>query len=164
MAVRKPVRSSTWNRRHPERAVQKPARSRVRRVSDQPYETESTSPVASASIDGQVRAVRRGSHVTNPSKPSNLRASPHPSSARVEPVAHPRLGDEVARVRRIRLELLPQLPHEHAKVLRLLLRGLAPYRLEKRGVGEDPVRVAGHVHKEIELFRRQPHLTAVSVN
>ena len=64
-------------------------------------------------------------------QPSAL--SPQPSSTlRIELIADPRLGDEVARVRRIRLELLAQLSHEHAQVFGLFLRRLAPDRLEQR--------------------------------
>lgn len=41
--------------------------------------------------------------------------------SRIEPVAHPGLGDEIPGVGRIGLELLAQLSHEHAQVFRLLL-------------------------------------------
>ena len=86
------------------------------------------------------------------------------SALRIEPVADPRLGDEIPRVRRIGLELLAQLPHEHAQVLGLFLRRLAPDRLEQRPVREDAVRMPRHVDEQLELLRRQPHLAAARVH
>src|SRR5579872_1306404 len=85
-------------------------------------------------------------------------------AVRVEAVADPRLGDEVLRVARIGLELLAQLAHEHAQVLGLLLRGLAPHGLEKRAVRDDAVRMPRHVDEEIELLRREAHFLAARVH
>src|SRR5256885_12873541 len=65
-----------------------------------------------------------------------------PSALRVELVADPRFRHEVAWVRRIGLELLTQLPHEDAQVLRLFLRSLAPHRFEQRAVAKDTVGMA----------------------
>src|SRR5712672_426738 len=82
-----------------------------------------------------------------------------PSSARIEPISHPGLGHEIAWIRRIRLQLLSQLPHEYPQILRLFLRRLAPDGFKKRGMREDTIRVARHVNEEIKLLRRQPHFT-----
>src|SRR5581483_9206554 len=68
-------------------------------------------------------------------------AQPSVLSLRIESIADPRFGDEITRIRWIGLELLPQLPHEHAQVLRLLLRGLAPHRLEQRAVRDHAIRM-----------------------
>src|SRR6185437_2971644 len=82
----------------------------------------------------------------------------------IELVADPGLGDEVPRVRRIGLELLAQLSHEHAQVLGLLLRGFAPHCLEQRAMAEHAIRMARHVHEQLELLRRQPHFVAAHVH
>src|SRR5947208_1354700 len=89
---------------------------------------------------------------------------PRPSSVRIESISYPGLGDEIPRVGRIRLELLAQLTEEDAQVLRLLLRGLSPYRLQQNSMRDDAVRVAREVDEQIELLRRQPHLIAVDMD
>src|SRR4051812_1327450 len=91
---------------------------------------------------------------------ARMRACRRSATARsalwIELVAHPRLGDEIPRVGRIGLELLAELSHEHAQVLRLFLRGFAPDGFEQRPVRQHAARVPGHVEEQLEFLRRQP--------
>src|SRR5690348_79189 len=96
--------------------------------------------------------------------PSNRSTASNCSAARIESVAYPRFSDEIARIRWIGLELFPQLAHEDAKILGLFLRGLAPHGFEKRRVRQHAIRMARHVHEQVELLRREPYFSTVRVN
>src|SRR6476646_6017764 len=97
-------------------------------------------------------------------RPRTCSTASNCSAARIESVAYPRFGDEITRVRWIRLELFPQLAHEDAKILGLFLRGLAPHGFEKRRVRQHAIRMARHVHEQVELLRREPYFSTVRVN
>src|SRR5205823_8957133 len=79
-------------------------------------------------------------------------------------VADPRLSHEVARVRRIRFELLAELAHKHPQVLRLFLRRFAPDGLEQGTVAEDAVRMTRHIDEQLEPLRRETHFVAADVD
>lgn len=58
-------------------------------------------------------------------------------SANLQPEPHTGLVDEGARPRRIGLDLLTKLPHEHAKILRILGERRPPKLGEESTVGDD---------------------------
>ncbi len=53
------------------------------------------------------------------------------------------------------LQLLAQLPHEHAQVLGVPLRIVAPDRLQQRAVRDDAIRAPRHVDEQIEFLWRE---------
>ena len=120
-------------------------------------------PIATVARLAAESATSGATHVRSPGSDPTL--TPRGASpVRIEPIPDPRLSHQIAGVRGIGLELLPQLPHEHAQILRLFLRRFAPHRLEQRAMRDDTVRMARHVHEEVELLRREPHLGAARVD
>src|SRR3954453_3514227 len=95
--------------------------------------------------------------------PSPTRAatasSVSPRADRVlEAVAHPGLGDEEARVRRIRLELAADVRQVHAQVVRLGPVFRTPYLAQQRALAHELARVAHeHLH-DVPLRRREAPL------
>jgi hypothetical protein len=75
-----------------------------------------------------------------------------------EPISNPGLTLDVPRVRRVGLELLPQLPDQHPKMLGLIDGLRAPDRFEDRAMRQDAPGVPRQQRHEIELFRREADL------
>ena len=65
-------------------------------------------------------------------------------SVHCEPIANAWLGPEVARARRVGLELAPELEHEDAQIVRLIVVVRPPDLSEQLSVGND---VAGMPHE-----------------
>ena len=82
----------------------------------------------------------------------------------IEPVTHPRFGDQIPRIRRVGFQLLAQLTDVDAQVLRLLLGCLTPHGSEQGAVREDAIRVPRHEHEQVEFLRRQPNRLPVQAN
>ena len=72
-----------------------------------------------------------------------------------ELVPHPMHGDEVARVRRLVLDLLAQLGHVHVDGAGERDRVVAPDRVEQLLAGDHLAPVLGEVLEQPELARRQ---------
>src|SRR6185312_2366900 len=70
---------------------------------------------------------------------------------RLEPVAHPRLGDDVFGVV-TRLNLLPQLVDEDAQIFRLLHALATPYCIQQHAVRQDFARMACHESEEFKFL------------
>ena len=81
---------------------------------------------------------------------------------RQEADAHARLGEEVARVRGVGLELVPELRHELAEVVGLVHVARAPHLLEQLPLAHEPVGIAHEDLDEMPLRRRQLDLGAVA--
>ena len=77
-----------------------------------------------------------------------------------ESVPNPRFADEVSRIPRIGLDLLPELSDEHPQVLRLIDGVAAPDGLQDGAMGEHAVGVPRQERKQLELFRCEPNLFA----
>src|SRR5262245_21026264 len=85
-------------------------------------------------------------------------------SVRIESISDPGLRHEVARICRVIFQLLSQLADEHPQIFGMVLRRLAPHRLEQLSMLDDAVRVARQVDEEMELLRCQPHFLLLNVD
>src|SRR5450759_1549668 len=72
-----------------------------------------------------------------------------------KPIAHARLGEQEARARRVWLELVPQLLHVDAQVVRLVDVGRAPYFAQQMPVCQHHAGMPGQASEQAELDRRQ---------
>src|SRR5271169_6956756 len=81
-----------------------------------------------------------------------------------EPIAHPRLGDDIPLRRGVWLQLLAQLAHEHAEILHLLGALTAPDCAEQSAVVDDFAGTARQENQQIEFFRSEPHFAASDRN
>src|SRR5262249_23278894 len=77
---------------------------------------------------------------------------------RIESITDPWLGENVTRVRRIRLDLLSQLPNEDAQILSLFSVITAPNSTEQRMVSQDLVCVPDKVSHQFKFLGRQAEL------
>ena len=80
---------------------------------------------------------------------------------RGEPTAHARLGEQEARARRIGLELVPQLLHVDAQVMRLVDIERAPCFAQKVPVRQHHAGMPSQASEQVELNRRQVNIPAV---
>ena len=77
------------------------------------------------------------------------------SGLRQEADAHARLGEEVAGMGRVGLELVPELRHELAEVVGLVHVARTPHLLEQLALAHEPVGIAHEDLDEMPLRRRQ---------
>src|SRR5262245_61701761 len=85
-------------------------------------------------------------------------------AVRLEAVAHAGLGDEVARARRIGLELAPDLGEVDAQVVRLRLVLGAPHLLKQLALRDELARVADEHLDDMPLGRREPDLAVAGAD
>ena len=78
-----------------------------------------------------------------------------------QPIADAELGQQDARLGRIVLDLLPQLAHEDAQIVRVVQVRRAPHFLEQELVGHDVAGVLGEQLQQPVFLRRQHHARAV---
>ena len=78
----------------------------------------------------------------------------------MEAVSDPRLGQDVAGLVRFRLYLSTQLLYKYSQILHFIPVIGAPDRLEKFPVRNGSVGMKRQISKQVELFRREPHLAA----
>src|SRR5215472_5897166 len=90
------------------------------------------------------------------------RGQPNLPLLRGEAVADAGLGEEVARVLRVGLELAAQAADVGPEVVRLLAVLRPPHPLEERGVVEDAAGAAGELDEQLVLRRRQLDLLTVA--
>src|SRR5437773_8027239 len=76
------------------------------------------------------------------------------SFARIEPIPDPRFGENVARLRRIRFDLLSQLADEYPQVFILLGVIAAPHGSQQRPMCQNLSGIAHEVDHQVEFFRR----------
>src|SRR4029077_20687365 len=84
----------------------------------------------------------------------------HPRSG-IEAVAHPGLGEQVTRTRRLRLELAPQLGDVDAQVVALGLIRRPPPLLEELTLGDQAAAVAHQDLQQLPFGGGQPDIAAV---
>src|SRR5690606_35792425 len=82
----------------------------------------------------------------------------------LEAVSHAGLGDEVPGVRRVGLQLAPQLCHVHAQVVGLLPVGRPPHLPQQLLLRDEAAAVADQDLQQVPLGRRQPHVLAAPVD
>src|SRR5215216_3199938 len=80
----------------------------------------------------------------------------------LEAVAHAGLGDEVAGVRRLGLELPAHLGHEHPEVVRLVVVLRPPHLLEELALGDESPTVPDEDLDEMPFGRGEAYLAAVA--
>src|SRR5213080_1905047 len=76
------------------------------------------------------------------------------SFARIEAISDPRFGENVARLRKIRFDLLSQLAYEYPQVFILLGVIAAPYGSQQRPMCQNLSGIAHEVNHQVEFFRR----------
>src|SRR6266705_2550614 len=79
-----------------------------------------------------------------------------------EPIANPRLTNQVPRLRRIGLDLLAELSDEHPEVLGLVHDVRTPNGLEYRPMRQHPITVLRKKREQLEFLRRQTNLVVAS--
>ena len=84
----------------------------------------------------------------------------HPCPSGHEAVADPRLGEQVARARRIGFELAAQLGHVDPQVVRLGLILRAPDLSEQLAPGDQPAGVAGEQLEQLPFGGGEPDVVA----
>src|SRR5580658_6749043 len=80
---------------------------------------------------------------------------------RVETVAPPRFSKDVAGLRWIRFDLLPQLVHKHSEVLDFVAVIGAPDRLQNFAVRQDLIRMSNEVVQQTKLRRCKARNTPI---
>src|ERR1700722_10150205 len=78
-------------------------------------------------------------------------------SARLEAVSNPGFGNDVARRRCFRLQLLTQLAHKYPQIFNLFRTLPAPDRAEQCPVSYHFSRMPREINQKIEFLRRQPY-------
>ena len=80
----------------------------------------------------------------------------------LQPVSHPWLGNQIARPRRISLQLVPELSHRHPHVVTLILVPRPPDQFEKLPPGHHFARVLDQDREQFVLNGRQVNLVSLN--